>query len=127
MKLLLDMGLAPRLAKALCAAGHTASHLEDEGLVRLQDPAILAKARAEGAILLTHDLDFSDLLAASGERLPSVVLFRLKSMRPENVELHAKWVLGTYTEQLSRGAIVTVTEQRVRVRSLPLTLVGRVE
>ena len=43
----------------------------------MTDPEILRKARTEGRILLTHDLDFADLVAASGSALPSVVIFRL--------------------------------------------------
>ncbi|HEY57982.1 MAG TPA: DUF5615 family PIN-like protein, partial [Anaerolineae bacterium] len=37
----------------------------------------------EGFVLLTHDLDFGELVAASGARLPSVVVFRLRNMRPQ--------------------------------------------
>lgn len=48
---------------------------------RLLDGEILAKARAEGRILLTHDLDFGELLATSGGSLPSAIIFRLKDMR----------------------------------------------
>ena len=54
--------------------------LHEGGLHRLPDSAILEKARNEERILLTHDLDFGELVAA---RLPSVVVFRLRSMQPE--------------------------------------------
>lgn len=52
-------------------------HLREEGLQTLPDDEILVKARAEGRIVLTLDLDFGQLLAMSGESLPSVILFRL--------------------------------------------------
>ena len=41
---------------------------------RLPDMKILVKAKEEGRILLTHDLDFGELLAASGGSLPSVII-----------------------------------------------------
>jgi len=41
----------------------------------MEDAHILDKARSEGRIVLTFDLDFGDLLAASGEKLPSVIVF----------------------------------------------------
>lgn len=37
---------------------------------------ILEKALDEGRVLLTHDLDFAELLAASGGKAPSVIVFR---------------------------------------------------
>lgn len=54
----------------LRSQGHEALHVREQGLQRAADPNILDKARAEQRILLTMDLDFGDLMAASGERLP---------------------------------------------------------
>jgi len=36
---------------------------------------VLEKARKEKCIVLRHDFDFGDLIAASGADLPSVVIF----------------------------------------------------
>jgi len=76
MKFLADMGISPKTVSFLTDLGYDAVHLFDEGLERMTDPEILQKARAEVRILLTHDLDFADLVAASGSSLPSVVIFR---------------------------------------------------
>lgn len=75
MKFLADMGISPKAVDFLVRLGHQASHLQQQGLHRLKDSEILEKARQEGCILLTHDLDFGDLLAANGADLPSVVIF----------------------------------------------------
>lgn len=80
----------------------------------------MGKAREEGCILLTHDLDFGDLLAASGADLPSVVIFRLRNMRPEHVNRYLLKIISQYPEALEDGAIITVTEGRMRMRNLPL-------
>lgn len=88
MNFLLDMGISPRTGAYLEEQGHSAKHLQELGLERMEDPAILERARSEKRILLTHDLDFSDLMAASSARLPSVVVFRLENMRSENVNRH---------------------------------------
>jgi len=125
MKFLLDMGISPRTGEFLREIGHEATHLIEELLYRLPDPEIFEKARNEGSILLTHDLDFTDLVAGSGERLPSVILFRLSSMRPENVNHYLKMVIDEHHQMLDEGAIVSVTETRIRVRSLPLRRTGR--
>jgi predicted nuclease of predicted toxin-antitoxin system len=125
MKFLLDMGISPRTGEFLRSLGHEALHLLEERLNRLSDPEIFQKARDEGSIILTHDLDFADLVAGSGARLPSVVVFRLESMRPENVDRHVRVVIEQYGETLEEGAVVSVTERRIRIRSLPFEISGR--
>lgn len=74
MKFLVDMGISIRVVAALRKQGHDVVHLQEQGLIRLPDAEILVKARAEERIVLTHDLDFGELLAASGGTLPSVVI-----------------------------------------------------
>ena len=120
MKFLADMGISPRSVEHLREMGHDATHLREKGLEQLTDTAILAKARAEKRILLTHDLDFGELLAASKAELPSVVIFRLHNMRPERVNRYPEEVIKQYGTLLESGAIVSVSEGRIRVRSLPL-------
>ncbi len=103
MKFLADMGISPRTAAHLQQNGHDARHLRDEGLERLEDSKILEKARAEARILLAHDHDFGELLAVGGWRLPSVVIFRLRNMRPENVNRYLDRVISNHVDALDRG------------------------
>lgn len=120
MKFLADMGISPKTVTFLSEHGYDAVHLFDEGLKRMSDPEMLQKARAEGRILLTHDLDFADLIAASGSALPSVVIFRLHRMRPELVNEHLKAIIDSQQSMLLAGVIVSVSDRSVRVRVLPL-------
>lgn len=120
MRFLADMGVSPATVAFLRENGHDAIHLADEGLHRLPDPQILEKARAERRILLTHDLDFSDLVAVSGVRLPSVILFRLRAMRPKHVNHYLQETIAHQADALAQGAIVSITESQVRIRELPL-------
>jgi predicted nuclease of predicted toxin-antitoxin system len=120
MRFLADMGISPRVVEELRQKGHDAVHLIDENLSRLPDGDILEKAREERRVLLTHDLDFGELLAATRERLPSVVIFRLKDMRPANVSRHLFSLINKQIEALNTGAVCSVTERKVRIRSLPI-------
>ncbi len=115
------MGLARRTVEWLREQGHDAIHLRDEGLQRLPDPDILAKAAGEARILLTMDLDFPQLLAASGGRFPSLIVFRLANERWENVNARLADVLGSFSSQLDSGAIISVRDTLIRIRKLPLT------
>lgn len=120
MRFIGNMGISPRTIEFLRALGHDAYRLLEVQLERLPDIDILERARQEGAIILTNDLDFGDLLAATSAQLPSVVIFRLNDMRPANVNHHLSRVLQENTSSLSEGAVIIVTEQRVRVRRLPI-------
>jgi predicted nuclease of predicted toxin-antitoxin system len=71
-------------------------------------------------MILTSNLDFGDLLAASREVLPSVIIFRLQNMRPENIQKHLEILLDQYREELERGAIFSINERRIRVHILPV-------
>jgi predicted nuclease of predicted toxin-antitoxin system len=121
MRFLADMGISPKTVAFLQSFGHDVVHLHDQDLDRLEDPAILAKTREEERILLTHDLDFGELIAVSGARLPSIVVFRLRNMSPEMVSRYLQGIIDQHGESLEKGAIISVTEGQVRVRLLPLT------
>jgi predicted nuclease of predicted toxin-antitoxin system len=120
MKFLADMGISPRSVGYLRGLGHDAVHLHEEGLGRLADATILRKAREESRVLLTNDLDFGELMAASGAELPSVVIFRLRDMRPEQVNGYLGEVMTGYREMLEQGVIVSVRERQIRIRVLPV-------
>jgi len=120
MKFLLDMGISPETGVFLRSLGHEAVHLHERGLDTLPDSLILQLAREESCVLLAQDLDFPELVAASGAHLPSVVVFRLRDMTPESVNRHLQRVLSQSRQALEEGAIVSVTEGLIRIRTLPI-------
>ena len=120
MRFLADMGISPRVAEVFRGMGHDAIHLHEQGLDRLADEHVLQKALCEDRILLTSDLDFCYLMAISRAALPSVVLFRLPSMRPENVCRDLELIIDGFADELLRGSIIVVSESGIRVRRLPI-------
>ncbi len=120
MRFLADMGISPGTVRFLRDQGHDALHLHEQDLDRLPDSAILEKAQHESRVLLAHDLDFGEILASSGATLPSVVVFRLRDMRPERVNRYLSEIIAYHGEDFNKGAIISVAEGRVRVRVLPL-------
>jgi predicted nuclease of predicted toxin-antitoxin system len=121
MKFLGDMGISPQSIAFLRKQGIEAVHLHELGLEQLPDAEIVQKAQEEGHIVLTHDLDFGELLAQSGANVPSIVIFRLQNMRPDNVNRYLQILVTEHRVALSKGAIVTVDETRIRVRRLPIS------
>ena len=120
MKFLLDMGLAQSTARFLRQQGYDALHLRDQSLQRLADAISIAKAVAETRIILTHDLDFGRFIALGRYQLPSVITFRLSDMRASEVNLRLAEVLSRFATQLLEGAMISVTDQSIRVRQLPV-------
>ncbi len=119
MKFLADMGISPQTVSWLEERGHDAVHLMERGAEQAQDPDVLKWAREEERMLLAHDLDFSELVAASQGELPSVIVFRLRNMTPESVNRHLQRVLDRHRQPLEAGAIFSVREGRIRWRSIP--------
>ena len=118
MRFLADMGVAQRIVEWLRAGGHNAIHLRDEGLQRMPNGEIFEKAASERRIILTFDLDFGEIVALSGSRRVSVVLFRLHNTRTPHVIERLKKALEDSGEALEQGAIVVVEETRHRTRRL---------
>lgn len=120
MQFLADMGVHLDVVDWLRGQGHDAKHLRDEGLQRLQDEDIFAKAIAEQRVVLTFDLDFAEIAALSSGPFASVVIFRLRNARAFHVINRLATVLPSVIPLLEQGAIVTVEESRHRVRQLPI-------
>ncbi len=120
MRFLADMGVATRIVEWLRAQGHDIKHLREEGLQRMSDSDIFRKAATESRILLTFDLDFGEILALSGERKVSVVLFRLHNTHTPHVLERLKVALAQSKTILETASIVVIEESRVRTRRLPL-------
>lgn len=120
MRFLADMGVSQHVVEWLRTNGHDAAHLRDEGLQRLPNGEIFQKAASEQRIVLTFDLDFGEILAASGGQIVSVILFRLRNTRTAFVIQRLADVLNNSSAELSQGAIVIVEDGRHRVRNLPI-------
>jgi predicted nuclease of predicted toxin-antitoxin system len=120
MRFLCDMGISRKVAAWLRLQGYESSHLGEEGLARLPNGLIFAKAIAENRVILTCDLDFGEIAAMAEHAMTSVVIFRLHNTRADHVIERLSAVLGKIGPDLEHGVIVTVEESRFRIRELPL-------
>ena len=120
MKFLADMGISPKTVTFCKVLEQDIVHLHEQGLDRMADFDILEKSLCEKRILLTHDLDFGELIARSRARLPSIIIFRLRNMSPEKVNLHLHEIISKHQDALQQGVIISVTEGQIRVRLLPI-------
>lgn len=120
MKVLLDMNLPPSLADSLMVRGHDAIHWSQVGSATATDDEILNWANAQGRVLITHDLDFGAILAATNQRSPSVLQIRTHDLHPDAYLPVLLAVLRQEEGTLARGALISVDEGASRVRILPI-------
>ena len=81
MKLIVDMNLSPRWVQVLVDAGFEATHWSSLGAHNAPDSEIMAYASVNDSVVLTHDLDFGSILAATHGEKPSVVQIRAGDVR----------------------------------------------
>lgn len=90
------------------------------GAANASDSDIVRYASRNGYVVMTHDQDFSTLLALSRAGEPSVVLLRTSSLRVETIGERVVRAVEAVKADLDEGAIVVIEDKRVRVRSLPM-------
>jgi predicted nuclease of predicted toxin-antitoxin system len=120
VKLLVDMNLSPRWVGRLSDAGIEAVHWSMIGATNAPDRQIMAFAKANGYVVLTHDLDFSAILAATQGDKPSVVQIRADDVSPDVIGGPVIDALRQMTTELGEGALLTIDPNRTRMRLLPL-------
>lgn len=76
-------------------------------------------ARIQGAVLVSADTDFGELLARSRDSGPSVVLFRSDEVDPAAMAASLLANLDQIPEPLAVGAVVVILDDRIRARRLP--------
>ena len=71
-------------------------------------------------MLVTHDLDFAAILATTGAAGPSVLQVRQQDLLSAEVVRLVAAAISTTAPALEAGAVVTIHEDRSRIRILPL-------
>ncbi len=119
MKLLIDMNLSPRWKLLLDSAGIWAVHWSDIAAHNAPDATIMDYAIANGYAVLTHDLDFSAILAATNTQKPSVIQIRARDVSPNHIGKQVIAAMQQMNAELEAGALVTIEPKRTRLRVLP--------
>lgn len=119
MRFVLDMNVTRDWIPYLERAGHEAVHWSSVGREDASDREIMAWAREQNRIVLTHGLDFGTWLAASGDEGPSVVQIRTEATLPNRIGDLVLHALALAEADLLSGALLTVEAGRPRIRSLP--------
>ena len=113
MRFLVDVCATGAVVTWLRAEGHDVAEVRD-GDPRIEDERILAWAYAGDRVVVTADADFGTLAVARDQ--PHRGIVRLPDV-PRHVRLRLlAEVLTRHTNDLEKGAIITVSPTRIRVR-----------
>ena len=114
MRFLLDVCASSRSMQAmLVAQGHDVlSALERNP--QATDEELMVLALEEQRILITEDKDFGELVFV--RRLPHPCIIRFVEMRIREKVAAMGELIGQHANEMSAGALIVVTQNRVRIR-----------
>ncbi len=120
MRFVVDMNLSPAWVAFLRQAGFEAVHWSKVGEREASDRQLMQWAEENGHLVITNDLDFSAILAATQRRRPSVVQIRSDLLTPMAIGGMVLRAIEQTREELAAGALISIDAQRARLRVLPL-------
>ena len=80
----------------------------------------MAFAKGAGYVVLTHDLDFGSILAATHGDKPSVIQIRSGTLSTAAIGPFVVKTLIQMEAEIESGALLTIEPPRARIRLLPL-------
>ncbi|MFN5751004.1 MAG: DUF5615 family PIN-like protein [Pseudanabaena sp.] len=120
IRLLADVHISPKTVADLQKQGYEIMRSSEVLPANAPDINILEFARTENWVVLTQDLDFSMLVALSRYSQPSLITLRLSSAKPDIVTQKLLEVLPQIEEALKEGSAITIQDESIRIRKLPV-------
>jgi predicted nuclease of predicted toxin-antitoxin system len=116
MKIKLDENLPEELGEILAEGGHDVHTVRGESLTGEDDGIIFSAAVNEGRMLLTQDLDFSDIRQFKPGTHPGIVLIRLREPSRRRVIVRIQQVLSESSIDEWQGCFVVISDRKLRIR-----------
>ena len=107
IKVIVDMNLPPRWVPVLKAEGWDAVHWSTIGTPGAADVDIMRYAKRGGYAVLTHDLDFGAILAATGGDAPSVIQVRTQDVFPEAIGRLVTVAIHQFKDEIEKGVLIS--------------------
>jgi predicted nuclease of predicted toxin-antitoxin system len=115
MKIKLDENLPVRLAALLKNISHDVHTAHEEQLVGCADSEIWAAAQQESRLLITQDMDFSDMRRFAPGTHHGLLLIRLHSPNRRNLLERIEGLFQRENVSDWSGCFVVATERKIRV------------
>ena len=118
------MGLPRRAAADLREYHLDVKHAGELVLATAPDVEILELAARENYTIVTLDSDFVRMAAFNSRSKPSIIHLRLSGLDRTASVTFLREILPQIEAELERGCIASVGQRGIRIRSLPLSIVG---
>lgn len=119
MKVKLDENLSHRLLDVLRQSGHDGCSVQDQGLKGADDLTVWAHANEEGRLLITQDLDLSDIRKYPPGAHSGILLLRLKAKGIQGTRRFLENLIQVRGIDDLAGSVVVATEGRLRTVKPP--------
>ncbi len=116
MRFKVDENLPPFMAGRLTTAGFDAMTIVEQAFGGISDDRLVPLCVTEGRILVTLDLDFSDVRRYPPGNGPGFIVLRLERQDRSDFEAAAELLLKALAGNEVNGALWIVEKSRVRVR-----------
>ena len=116
MRFKVDENLPVEVAEMLRQAGHDAATVLEQHLGGSDDAQLAALCQLESRILVTLDMDFSDIRTYPPAEYPGLVVLRLRRQdKPHVLDVFMHLVQVLHQEPIE-GHLWIVEENRIRIR-----------
>lgn len=116
MNFKIDENLPVELVSTLYEAGYNAETVYQEQLAGCSDMALLDNCLREERILVTLDLDFSDIKSYPPEKYKGIIVLRLIDQSRQTVVRTFKRALPFMEYEPLSGRLWIVDEKKIRIR-----------
>lgn len=120
MRFLLNENISPSLSGKLSTIKLDSVHVKDVDLIDEPDIRIIEYAIVHGFTIITHDLDYSRIISLSAKEKPSVITVRIDKINSEILFSLIKNNIDNLKPYLQKGALITMEEDKIRFRLLPV-------
>ncbi len=119
MKFKIDENLPIEAAATLRDAGFDCDTIRDEFLSGAEDAIVATSVQSEGRVLVTLDLDFSNIQAYPPNQFFEIIVLRLKAQDKNTVLAYVRRVVTLLRERSPVGQLWIIQHDRVRIRQGP--------
>lgn len=116
MNFKIDENLPVEAALILRERGFEADTVWDESLSGADDETIANRVRAENRILVTLDLDFSNIRSYPPDEYAGIIVLRLKTQEKSTVLSYIKRIGTALQQRTPDGELWIVQHDRIRLR-----------
>lgn len=119
-RFLLNANISRKIIPPLLVnASHDFKHISEISDESLSDPEIIAIAKKEKRIIITHDLDYGEIYYLKEQGNLGVIMFRLTNQSSENVSACLSEFFNNpkYNRYNFYNSLVIISDEKIRIFS----------